>query len=246
MGAAGQGVRFGSAGRIGTIAASLAAAAALLLPSTALAATTTEIGSAQGSYQCVNSLDFVQASTSGLSGLSYAVPSGGTTISSWSVLAGSDSGPIALEVWQPTAPPIYTLIGISPAVTLNPGGLNTFSLDSPLPVEAGDLIGLKLEGVAECAQVTGDPGDTIGTTTFGALAILGVPQTLLIVSGVELNIAATVDVTVAPPPPPPTPTSADQCKHGGWQGLADSNGTLFKNQGDCVSFVATQGTNLAG
>jgi hypothetical protein len=34
------------------------------------------------------------------------------------------------------------------------------------------------------------------------------------------------------------PTSADQCKKGGWQTYG-----LFKNQGDCVSFVATKGKN---
>jgi hypothetical protein len=38
---------------------------------------------------------------------------------------------------------------------------------------------------------------------------------------------------------PPLPTSKDQCKKGGWQNW----GGLFKNQGDCVSFVATGGTN---
>jgi hypothetical protein len=41
------------------------------------------------------------------------------------------------------------------------------------------------------------------------------------------------------------PTTTDQCKKGGWQGLNDSNGTPFKNQGDCVSYVATGGTNPA-
>jgi hypothetical protein len=39
--------------------------------------------------------------------------------------------------------------------------------------------------------------------------------------------------------------SKDQCKQSSWQGLADSNGNSFKNQGDCVSFVATQGKNKA-
>ena len=43
----------------------------------------------------------------------------------------------------------------------------------------------------------------------------------------------------------PTPITADQCKHGGWRHLADKNGTPFKNQGDCVSYVATGGRNLA-
>jgi hypothetical protein len=34
------------------------------------------------------------------------------------------------------------------------------------------------------------------------------------------------------------PTSKDQCKKGGWQTYG-----VFKNQGDCVSFVATGGRN---
>jgi hypothetical protein len=37
----------------------------------------------------------------------------------------------------------------------------------------------------------------------------------------------------------PLPTSKDQCKNGGWQDFG-----VFKNQGDCVSFVATGGKNL--
>jgi hypothetical protein len=34
------------------------------------------------------------------------------------------------------------------------------------------------------------------------------------------------------------PTAKDQCKNGGWKTYG-----VFKNQGDCVSFVATQGKN---
>ena len=44
------------------------------------------------------------------------------------------------------------------------------------------------------------------------------------------------------PPPPPVPTTKEQCKNGGWQNY----GTTFKNQGDCVSFVATGGKNEPG
>jgi hypothetical protein len=40
----------------------------------------------------------------------------------------------------------------------------------------------------------------------------------------------------------PMPTTKEQCKNGGWQ----SYGTTFKNQGDCISFVATQGKNEPG
>ena len=39
------------------------------------------------------------------------------------------------------------------------------------------------------------------------------------------------------------PTSKDDCKNGGWQTLVDGNGNPFKNQGDCVSYVATKGKN---
>lgn len=45
--------------------------------------------------------------------------------------------------------------------------------------------------------------------------------------------------------PPAMPTSKEQCMKGGWQTLADSAGHSFKNQGDCVSYVATQGKNAA-
>ena len=43
-----------------------------------------------------------------------------------------------------------------------------------------------------------------------------------------------LDVAVGPP------TSANQCKKGGWE---QYNNPAFKNQGDCVSYVATGGRN---
>jgi hypothetical protein len=239
MGAVGRRVTFRPGARVGTIAASLAAAASLLLPNTVLAATV--IGSAQGTFSCsgFSTGDYVQASSSGSS---YVVPSGGTSITSWSVLAGDDTGPVALLVWRPTAPPVFTLVGLSPSVTLTPNTLNDIPLTEAISVQPGDLLGLRLEGAAECAQLTG-PDDTVGYS-FGAFGTLNAPLSMIVGGGFQLNIAATTEVA-SPPPPPPTPTTADQCKHGGWQGLTDSQGTLFKNQGDCVSFVATKGTNLA-
>ncbi len=50
----------------------------------------------------------------------------------------------------------------------------------------------------------------------------------------------TLDVTEVPA----VPTTLDDCKKGGWTTLVDSEGNAFKNQGDCVSFVATGGSNL--
>ena len=237
MGAVGRRVTLRPAARVGTIAASLAAAATLLLPNAVLAATV--IGSAQGTFYCYNLGDYVQTSSSGAL---YVVPADGTSITSWSVLAGADTGPVALTVWSATAPPSYTLVGLSPSVNLTPNILNNIPLAEPISVQPGDLLGLRLEGAAECAQLTA-PADTVGYS-FGAFGTLNAPLQMIVGGGFQLNIAATVEVA-SPPPPPPTPTTADQCKHGGWQGLTDSKGTLFKNQGDCVSFVATNGTNLA-
>jgi hypothetical protein len=40
------------------------------------------------------------------------------------------------------------------------------------------------------------------------------------------------------------PTSKDECKKDGWKDFKDAEGEqLFKNQGDCVSYVATGGKN---
>ncbi|MBX4198260.1 hypothetical protein KW782_02895 [Candidatus Parcubacteria bacterium] len=41
----------------------------------------------------------------------------------------------------------------------------------------------------------------------------------------------------------PVASSQNACKNGGWKTLADDKGNSFKNQGDCVSFVATKGKN---
>jgi choice-of-anchor C domain-containing protein len=41
-----------------------------------------------------------------------------------------------------------------------------------------------------------------------------------------------------------TVATGAQCKKGGWATMHDSVGNSFKNQGDCVSFYATDGRNL--
>jgi hypothetical protein len=56
------------------------------------------------------------------------------------------------------------------------------------------------------------------------------PGYVVATDGVQFN-DTTYDFELHPAPP----TSADQCKQGGWQTFT---GQSFKNQGDCVSFVA--------
>lgn len=63
--------------------------------------------------------------------------------------------------------------------------------------------------------------------------------TILLLS---LGVMAPAAAQTPPPPPPPPgsvlPTAKHQCFAGGWQDFK-----VFKNQGDCVSFVATKGKN---
>lgn len=51
------------------------------------------------------------------------------------------------------------------------------------------------------------------------------------------NISLAAGIIV---PPPSAPETKADCKKGGWMNY----GGMFKNQGDCVSFVATNGKNL--
>ena len=178
-------------------------------------------------------------------GASYSVPPGGTSITQWSIQGGpNDGGLAALEVWRSTATPtVYQLVGISKAETVAAGTVGTFDLTaSPIFVNPGDLLGLHVEGFISCVFITGN--GSADFVSFGSGQVVNGTETLDQPGiGLKVDVTATVDGTT---PPNLVPTTADQCKHGGWRGLADHNGTPFKNQGDCVSFVATDGTNAAG
>jgi hypothetical protein len=82
----------------------------------------------------------------------------------------------------------------------------------------------------------------------------------LLVLTVAMMSAALMSITVGPPAwgqeidgctdddndTPCLPTTTEECKNGDWQDfITDGSGHhhthLFKNQGDCVSFVATGG-----
>lgn len=68
--------------------------------------------------------------------------------------------------------------------------------------------------------------------------------TTLVLAFVAVGQAAAQTPPEGPPPsPPPTPTTLPtttaQCLNGGWQTYKK----VFRNQGDCVSFVATERKN---
>src|ERR1700681_1149877 len=143
----------------GVIASAIALVALMLSASGASASTS--IGNAGGTIICSQAASMVQISSTTTS---YTVPAGGGSISTWSIQATAWPGPVALQVWRPTGTALtYTLVGASPLVTLATSTLNTFTLATPIQVQAGDLLGLRIEARAACLQYTQNITDVLGT-----------------------------------------------------------------------------------
>jgi hypothetical protein len=87
-----------------------------------------------------------------------------------------------------------------------------------------------------------DPGTSIAVDGAGSAYVTGItlstdfPTTS---GAAQTTFAGMTDAFVAKIEfVAPLPTSKDQCKNGGWKTFG-----VFKNQGDCVSFVASKGKN---
>jgi hypothetical protein len=191
-------------------------------------------------------MDTVQTASAGPS---YTVPAGSWQVTAWSAQASAAlDSTLQLEIWRPTATAdTFTLVGISSPQTLLAGsGVNTFPLAAPIAADPGDLLGLRVTGIAGCSSWTGNfTGDAYRLVTGTPSPAPGATTTFPFAShGVELNVAATLEASA--PPPPPVPVAKPECMNDGWQSLTDDQGLAFKNQGDCVSFVATDGRNTAG
>ena len=190
--------------RAGLIASSLALIATVFSGSAAFASTA--IGSAAGNITCSAGFDTVQVSWA--SG-TYAVPAGGGTITSWSTQAGPLAGPVGLEIWRPTATAMtYQLVGASPLVTLVPGTLNDTTLATPIPVNAGDLLGLRIEGRAYCQLTSSVATDTYGGR-LGATPAVGATGAFSANTFAQLDIAAIVTTPVTTPSPSPSPSPVE-------------------------------------
>jgi hypothetical protein len=92
------------------------------------------------------------------------------------------------------------------------------------------------------------------TYTFNAATLAAAGQPVPTPTGaiqtveILIDVQGTADITgisvngQVQVPRPTVPTSKDDCKNGGWKNFSSP---AFKNQGDCVSFVATGGRNRA-
>jgi hypothetical protein len=195
--------------------------ALLALGTTVASAQTVTIGSTFSAVPCATAY-VVQTGNS-----AYVVPAGNWRVTSWSTQAGA-GGSMSLMIFRPTATAgTFTVVGESPVESLTANTLNTFALTSSIAVQPGDLLGLWSAG-ANCGVPSG-----VGVLPFDSVSTppaVGATLTPPFASSGHLNISAVLS--------PALPTTKDECKDGGWQSFG-----VFKNQGDCVSFVATGGKN---
>jgi hypothetical protein len=121
---------------------------------------------------------------------------------------------------------------------------------------------LWIEGPVTCLTVTGNRAvvgldNSLGSPAFGRGWLIevtdGQPDSLAVglISSLEPPTVCPPSVGLDQQPvdsgdiavtdAPPLPASKDQCHHGGWKAYG-----VFKNQGACVSFVATGGRRPPG
>lgn len=142
------------------------------------------------------------------------------------------------ETGSVTYGPSSTITAFSATFTISSSGTTVTGTKKPLSIEAGYGV-CAPDGVFSIpstytAVITTPSGGCF--TDEGQVAVFGS-------AGHDLNehflsSANPTAVPCVPPPPPPLPTSKDQCKEDGWKSYG-----VFKNEGDCVSFVATGGKN---
>ena len=159
----------------------------------------------------------------------------------------TDGGSATIDVTGAAAGPYPGAYSAHVALRYSPGagGLLNFSGAETFIVTSGSTVisGTKdIAGTGQCigteftmtmsgtytasiATTAGTYNDQ-GTWTGSAQTPLGLQETF---------------VSTLTQPVPTAPTDKDQCKKDGWKSFG-----LFKNQGDCVSYVATHGRNQAG
>jgi hypothetical protein len=138
--------------RLCVVTALFGAAVIFMSASPAFAATT--VGQASGNAIC--NFNDVIFQTGG--SVSYAVPTGHWTVTSWSTMANDFGGEMALVVLRPIGGGNYQVVFAGPAEELTPNSLNTFGVSAA--VQGGDIIGFWALGGTNCALFSDDSGDT--------------------------------------------------------------------------------------
>lgn len=140
-------------------------------------------------------------------GNSYVVPEAGV-LTSWSTSAGAGAGQaLSLKVYRPVSGTVYSVVGQDGPYPLTPSVLNTFPIAIPIPVQAGDVIGMN-DGEAPthhdaCSFYPNKPGDISsgipGNAADGAQLNFGPSDTE---TGTRVNISANLQPSALVLPPP--------------------------------------------
>jgi hypothetical protein len=99
-------------------------------------------------------------------------------------------------------------------------------------------------GLADHLLLFVEDNDGADADRLGAVTDLSAPVTacpdpaVLLSTGLSIGPVTITNGDITVVDAKPFPTSKDQCKNGGWRNFPG-----FKNQGDCVGFVATGGRN---
>jgi len=129
---------------------------------------------------------------------------------------------------------------IDPGDEYNPGEIDVVSLNG---VVLGNLEGgNNADSTTTFTLTPAQFGSVFGNVVAGPVdLVVNVDVDALFCARIyEVRVIISYDAAIT------TPSTAAACKNGGWREYVDSEGGSFKNQGDCVSFVATGGRNLAG
>jgi hypothetical protein len=172
-------------------------------------------------------VDGVQATAGNTSSSSFPMESSWTTTNIGSGTGNYDLGP-------------------NGANNPNPYMATTSNMSLGATYTTHELLGTT---VAASCSPGGAPYSLVGYTTGNTLADAqgAVPSsTIPAFTNLQSNQFVVVWNHKCPTTPVFThPTNKDQCKNDGWKTLYDVNNRAFKNQGDCVSYVATNGKNKA-
>ena len=178
-----------------------------------------------------------------LTGESFQISGPGTTSDICSGAGGTMTATFAGTAVGPYAGTYTETIALTYAASV--GGVGAATGSETFSIASGDTVtgSKQLSGVIDCFD-NGDFSFKLGgtysatiSTPSGAFHDEGSAD-----AGGTTGFGMFENFTSSLPAPTPLlPTSKDECKKGGWQSFG-----VFKNQGDCVSFVATAGKNPPG
>ena len=144
------------------------------------------------------------------------------------------------DIYQ-SVPYVHTMVIDSfDPITGNFSGHGFYNADPSL---TWTITGNESGGVVSYTLFTGgsDPGVTLlGSGTMDSATAMHGTGSQDNLPGPMPNVSWTATETSVP-----VVTIKSQCMNNGWKSVIDTAGNSFKNQGDCVSFVATKGKNLA-